>query len=514
MLAPSEYVYERRRPEAGSLHQVVRENLRSLYAAAELGFATSLPLFVRDELEGYLACGLLCRGFALLACTSADCSERKLVAFSCHGRGFCPSCLGRRMAEHTANLVDHVLPPRVPLRQFVLTLPFELRYRLAYDSKLLGKVTRIFVDTVLGFYRRKLAQAGTLRGTSGAVTAIQRVSSDLRLNPHMHTIALDGVFAVSSAGELAFHELPCLETSDVADLMQVVRVRILSYLVRARVIESACELTVLEDTLAEREPALAQLAAAAVSGLAPAGPELRRREPVALRTSPGVEVVGSLSVTDTGFSLHAATTASAQDATGREALVRYVLRPPIAQERLELLPDGLARIRLRRPFRDGTVAIDLDPLSLLCRLAAAVPPPKFHTLRYAGVLAAAHKLRPLVVPPAPDDDAMAAAHGHDEATPKRPATHRSRYWPWAQLLRRTFQIDVEECSRCGAPMKLRALVISAVGIERILRHIGEPTEPPPLSPARGPPFFKSRVLRRGPGELRGAVRGQVKMFDT
>ena len=62
MLAPSEYVYERRRPEAGSLHQVVRENLRSLYAAAELGFATSLPRFVRAELEGYLACGLLCRG--------------------------------------------------------------------------------------------------------------------------------------------------------------------------------------------------------------------------------------------------------------------------------------------------------------------------------------------------------------------------------------------------------------------------------------------------------------------
>ena len=426
------------------------------------------------------------------------------------------------MAEHTANLVDHVLPPRVPLRQFVLTLPFELRYRLAYDSKLLGKVTRIFVDTVLGFYRRKLAQTGTLRGTSGAVTAIQRVSSDLRLNPHMHTIALDGVFAVSSAGELTFHELPCLETSDVADLMQVLRVRILSYLVRARVIESACGLTVLEDTLAEREPALAQLAAAAVSGLAPAGPELRRREPVALRTSPGVEVVGSLSVTDSGFSLHAATTASGHDAAGREALVRYVLRPPIAQERLELLPDGLAspagdhearRIRLRRPFRDGTVAIDLDPLSLLCRLAAAVPPPKFHTLRYAGVLAAAHKLRPLVVPPAPDGDATAGAHAHDEPQPKRPASHRSRYWPWAQLLRRTFQIDVEKCTQCGAPMKLRAFVISAVGIERLLRHIGQPTEPPPLSPARGPPFFKSRVLRRGPGELRGAVRGQVEMFD-
>jgi hypothetical protein len=79
-----------------------------------------------------------------------------------------------------------------------------------------------------------------------------------------------------------------------------------------------------------------------------------------------------------GFSLHAATTASVEDSRGREALVRYALRPPIAQERLHILPDNLVRIELKRPFSDGdaeewlknqTVAIDLDPLSLLCRLA-------------------------------------------------------------------------------------------------------------------------------------------------
>jgi hypothetical protein len=45
-------------------------------------------------------------------------------------------------------------------------------------------------------------------------------------------------------------------------------------------------------------------------------------------------------------------------------------------------------------------------------------------------------------------------------------------------------------------MRLRALIIAAQSIERFLRHIGEPTEPPTLSPARGPPFFKTRVVRR------------------
>ena len=53
---------------------------------------------------------------------------------------------------------------------------------------------------------------------------------------------------------------------------------------------------------------------------------------------------------------------------------------------------------LKRPFADGTTAIDLDPLSLLCRLASMVPPPRLHTVRYAGVLSSASRWRSLVIP--------------------------------------------------------------------------------------------------------------------
>jgi len=184
------------------------------------------------------------------------------------------------------------------------------------------------------------------------------------------------------------------------------------------------------------------------------------------RISTGVEVTAPLSVTEMGFSLHAATTASAEDSRGREALVRYALRPPIAQERLHILPDNLVRIELRRPFRDGdaeewlknqTLAIDLDPLSLLCRLAASVPLPGFHLVHYAGVLASASKLRALVAPPAPPEFTAHAKHSHRE----QPPNHRSRYRPWAELLKRTFQIDVERCE-CGGRFKLLALVIARI----------------------------------------------------
>jgi hypothetical protein len=94
-----------------------------------------------------------------------------------------------------------------------------------------------------------------------------------------------------------------------------------------------------------------------------------------------------------GFTLHAATRAGAHHAASTEALLRYVLRPPSAQERVAMQQDGLVRLSLKRAFADGTVAIDMAPLSLLCRLAASVPPPRFHTVKYAGVLASASRPR-------------------------------------------------------------------------------------------------------------------------
>jgi hypothetical protein len=173
--------------------------------------------------------------------------------------------------------VDHVLP-RVPLRQFVFTVPFELRARLAYDGKLLGAVGRHFIDSVLGFYRRRmrdLVRAG--RGESGAVTVVQRCSSDLRLNPHFHSIVLDGVFVPSAGDKLEFHALPSLSNSDVAELLQTIRVRVLACLEKRGVIESRRESVLIDAGSAEHEPGLAALAAAAVTGIAPAGPERRQR---------------------------------------------------------------------------------------------------------------------------------------------------------------------------------------------------------------------------------------------
>ncbi len=466
--------YERRRPERTALYQVVRDNIETLYGAIDDGaLDIKLGKHAKKELEAYLDCGLLCRGFARVRC--AKCNESRLVAFSCKGRGFCPACTGRRMCATSAHLIEEVLP-EVALRQWVLTFPFAWRKRLAMDGRLLSSLTRIFVTSVHAWYASALAARG-VRAKTGAVIVVQRASSDLRLNPHLHVVFLDGAYH-EDRGELAWEGLGQLRTRDVGEVLEHAVGRMARYLKRRGALEP-------KDDVEQDEPDAGRLEASAVSGQTPpAGPQwlrgLRALEPS------GLSYDKPLCVSLDGFTLHAATRAGAWDTAGREALLQYVLRPPLAQERVVAQKSGLMAITLKRAYADGTVAVEMDPLSLLCRLAMMVPPPRHHIVKYAGVLAAASKLRARIAPaPAPAT----------EAEP-RPKERRGSYWPWAPLMRRTFGLDVLECPNCKGRMKLLALVIDDRSIARYLKKIGEPTDVPARAPPRGPPYWSSTVLRR------------------
>ena len=113
-----------RAPEHGVLHRVVREHLQTfLWELDRHDEQRGAPLFVKREFQRFVRCGVLAHGFARFRCTA--CGTDRLVAFSCKGRGFGPSCGGRRMTERAAHLIDAVLP-RAPVRQWVLSLPFEV----------------------------------------------------------------------------------------------------------------------------------------------------------------------------------------------------------------------------------------------------------------------------------------------------------------------------------------------------------------------------------------------------
>jgi hypothetical protein len=116
--------YLLRRPTETVLYQLVRANLESFLAYAREHYDGGLPRYVERELRAYLRCGVFSEGFVRCRCDA--CGHDLLVAFSCKSRTVFPSCAGRRMANAAATIVDRVLPD-VPLRQYVLTLPYELR---------------------------------------------------------------------------------------------------------------------------------------------------------------------------------------------------------------------------------------------------------------------------------------------------------------------------------------------------------------------------------------------------
>lgn len=108
---PSAAAYERRRPERTVLYQVVSEHWPAFVEQTEAQ-GRPLPRFVHREVEAYLRCGILEHGLLRLGCSA--CGFERLVAFSCKKRGFCPSCLGRRMTDTACHLRERVLP-EVPL---------------------------------------------------------------------------------------------------------------------------------------------------------------------------------------------------------------------------------------------------------------------------------------------------------------------------------------------------------------------------------------------------------------
>jgi hypothetical protein len=102
------------------------------------------------------------------------------------------------MTELAAQLVERVLP-EVPARQWVLSLPWSLRYLLAFDAALCRDVLAVFIRVVFGWLRRRAMRHGVRNGQCGAVTVIQRFGGALNANVHFHSLVLDGVFTRPTA---------------------------------------------------------------------------------------------------------------------------------------------------------------------------------------------------------------------------------------------------------------------------------------------------------------------------
>jgi hypothetical protein len=465
------------------LYGIVRDHFETFRAhAASLRDGEGLPRFVEQEFRDFLRCGCLAGGFARFRCTA--CRLDRLVAFSCKGRGFCPRCGGRRMAERSAHLIDQVFPD-VPVRQWVLSLPHRLRYLLAWDHELCRAVTGVALRTVLGFLRRRARRDGVVDGRSGAVVIIQRFGGALNLNVHLHALVLDGVFAMDGS-VVAFHPMRRLTREDVADVVALIARRV-ERLLERRGLAGGAESSGAPDLWSEEAPALAAVAAASVQGRVALGPRagarVRRCGDTPDEMAP--MTLGPCHAHVDGFDLHAGLVTRAGQRDRLERLCRYALRPPLAQDRLHVSAEGTIWLTLRHCWADGTTHLRFDPLELLERLAVLTPRPRVNLILYYGVLAPRAAWRAALVP--------GASHGRDashvelsmEGDDAGPSRHGA--YQWAELMRRTFGLDVLACPRCGGRLRLVALIENASVVQRILRHLGLPTEVLEPRPARASP---------------------------
>jgi hypothetical protein len=471
---PASYV--QRRVEDTVLHQVLAEYVPAFIAKAEQA-DRNVPAFVHKELEAMVACGVFEHGLTHWKC--GVCGFSRVLPFSCKSRT-CSFCGARHMTETAARLVEHIVP-RVPVRQWVLSFPPPLRYLLAYDADLLGEALSLFVASVFSFYRQKARQYLGLESSDGlycgAVTVIQRARSDLALHPHLHAAVFDGAYMWTDPDEKpVFRAVPEPVHAEVAQVAWNTCQQTLALLRRRGKYFDADPVDC--DDLAHQEPLLADCYAASVQGTTTigdrAGQRLLRLRQVVVdgRQERRQEVNGPAH----GFNVHAGVRVPAHDRGRLERVLRYTLRPPICNQRLSWTKEGRVLYQLKKRWSDGTTAIIFEPLDFVAKVAALVPRPRHHMVRYHGALAPRSKLRALVVPKSAEQQAEAESGslppqqmtlwsrpkrsgGRRDNNHSRPSTPRRL--SWAQLLARVFTVDVEVCPQCQrGRMRLVGVVTS------------------------------------------------------
>ena len=444
-------LYNPRHPERTLLYQTIAEHFETWFGLASAGqfdgqgdHHTPKP-YVRQAFRKYLECGIFAHGFARAWCD--DCSHDYFLAYSCKGRGVCPSCNTRRMVETAAHLCDHVFP-RLPVRQWVLSVPKRMRYFMQRDGAVLNMVLRIFLRVIarsLQAHSPGAVQVDKAALHIGAVAFIHRFGSSLNGHVHFHVCVVDGVFEEVAVGEadaqssptgIVFHPASAIDETAVAQVQTDLRRRILRAFVGCGLIEQA-------------------------------------------------DAKEMLGYQHSGFSVDAGVCIEAHDRAALERLLRYCACSPFAMDRLR--KEGAALVyrcakQHSEPTNDKRGAkvdeLHLTPLELLARIAALVAPAKQVVVQTEPT--ATDKGVPGVVP-----QGNALPPTPEPAPPKRSPAH----YLWAVLIARIYEVFPLLCPKCGGQMRLIAFIAEGTQIRKILDHIGVDSEPPHIAPARGPPLW-------------------------
>jgi len=184
-------VYRPRKPRASPLWQCLTRHFDTFQAVYEKRYQSRhgyLRPIIPEVVNKFMDCGDLERGFARIRCD--HCQKDHLLAFSCKGRWFCPSCHQKKVQLFGSLLTETILFP-VPHRHVTLTIPKMLRPYFRYHRDLLKDLCRIAHECVRDVMRISLDQPD---GMPGIVMAIHTFGEYLDFHPHLHLLMADGLF--------------------------------------------------------------------------------------------------------------------------------------------------------------------------------------------------------------------------------------------------------------------------------------------------------------------------------
>jgi len=375
------------------------------------------------------------------------------------------------MADSAALLVDDILPHQ-PMRQWVLSVPFPLRFLFASNPKAMTGVLGIVYRVIATHLAHKAGFTKPLTQT-GAVTLVQRFGSAMNLNIHFHMLFLDGVYIdprLSLSNDASFRRVKAPACEELSKLTHTIAHRVGRYLERQGLLERDTGnyyLTPEAVHASDQDPSN-HLLGSSISYRIAVGPQ-KGRKAMTLQTLPdcGADQFTTRVGNVAGFSLHAGVATKTNERAKLERLCRYITRPAVSTKRLSMTRNGRVRYELKTPWRNGTTHVIFEPLDFISRLVSLVPRPRVNLTRFHGVFAPNSKYRAMVTPASRGKRKEShSAEEADQSTAEKRAS-----MTWAKRLKRVFNIEIETCSECGGDVRIIACIEDPIVIQKILAHL-------------------------------------------
>lgn len=383
------------------------------------------------------------------------------------------------MFDTAAHLIDRVLP-HVPIRQWVLSLPLPIRPMLAYDSELSRATLTTFLRVVFSWYRRQAKALGIQNTECGSVTAIQRFGSALNLNVHYHVLVLDGVFQPQTQGPPRFRTIKAPTTEDIVCVTRKIQTRVVRLFKLRGLFDD-------DHVISCNDQALVASYAASARGRIGLGENTGKLHARLMIDAPMQVGKENRASHNSGFDLHANVCVKAHERQKLERLCRYILRPPLAKERLKESADGHLVFEMKRPFSDGTTHLIFQPLEFIEKLLALIPRPRAHQVLYHGILAPHAKHRSQVIPKFTKSVHPSKKQNLGAPQQAQKSETRRRRLTWAECIKRVFAIDILKCAQCGSSRTIFKAITQPKEIHEQLTSLGLPTQTKRQHPPRAPP---------------------------